>query len=102
MFQPGCILLNGLFLKFLLQRRHSITHLISSAAVIFHGLSDLMIPGCQLFYLLFQFLDLTTTPKKIAVVLKSSTGMEPPGLKDSPSNVTIRILCRYFLAMAIA
>ena len=49
-------------------------HLISSAAVIFHGLSDRMIPGCQLFYLLFQFLDLTTTPKKIAVVLKSSTG----------------------------
>ena len=61
-------------MKFLLQRRHSITHLISSAAVIFHGLSDLIIPGCQLFYLLFQFLDLTTTPKKIAVVLKSSTG----------------------------
>ena len=33
-----------------------------------------MIPGCQLFYLLFQFLDLTATAEKIAVVLKSSTG----------------------------
>ena len=30
--------------------------------------------GCQLFYLLFQFLDLTATAEKIAVVLKSSTG----------------------------
>ena len=41
-------------------------------------------------------------PRRLLLFLKEPPDMEPPGLKDSPSTVTMRRLCLYFLAMAMA
>ena len=69
----GCILPDGLLLKFLLQRIYGIPHFISFPAVILHGLTDFVVPDRKFFHFLFQFFNLTAAAEKIAVVLKSST-----------------------------
>ena len=41
-------------------------------------------------------------PRRLLLFRNAPPVMEPPGLKDSPSNVTIRKVWRYFLAMTMA